>query len=137
MNTQSQLGASKAARFGYRVGQFTLRGFRRWGQLRRALVVRAITAYGGPGRFGALVALSAIELGCIILLVLINTWLLALALMIAGALIASWFNLSSEALTQHNDPGPDHLGADFYLGDYDDNGHYIGHCKSSTRFPND
>lgn len=30
-----------------------------------------------------------------------------------------------------NTPGPDYMGADLYLGDYDDNGHYIGDCKSS------
>ncbi|WP_412764538.1 hypothetical protein [Pseudomonas sp. NGC7] len=28
------------------------------------------------------------------------------------------------------EPAPDYLGADFYIGDYDSNGYYIGDCKS-------
>ena len=29
-------------------------------------------------------------------------------------------------------PGPDYLGADLHIGDFDDNGHYIGDSKSSN-----
>lgn len=46
------------------------------------------------------------------------------------ALLRSWWENTAPPETRE-DTAPDYLGADFYIGDYDSNGHYIGDCKSS------
>lgn len=46
------------------------------------------------------------------------------------ALLRSWWE-NTDPPENREDPAPDYLGADFYIGDYDSNGHYIGDCKSS------
>ncbi|WP_449432000.1 hypothetical protein [Pseudomonas putida] len=46
------------------------------------------------------------------------------------ALLRSWWENPAPPETRE-DTAPDYLGADFYIGDYDSNGHYIGDCKSS------
>lgn len=45
------------------------------------------------------------------------------------ALLRSWWDKTGPTESRE-DASPDYLGADFYIGDYDSNGHYIGDCKS-------
>ncbi|WP_264312456.1 hypothetical protein [Pseudomonas putida] len=45
------------------------------------------------------------------------------------ALIRSWWE-TAEPMANREESVPDALGADFYIGDYDSNGHYIGDFKS-------
>ncbi|WP_433884421.1 hypothetical protein [Pseudomonas vranovensis] len=45
------------------------------------------------------------------------------------ALLHSWWENTGPP-ESGEDAAPDYLGADFYIGDYDSNGHYIGDCKS-------
>jgi len=49
---------------------------------------------------------------------------------LAVAVIRSWWG-GVEPVASREEPTPDYLGADLYIGDYDSNGHYIGDCKSS------
>lgn len=54
--------------------------------------------------------------------------LLVITHLIVALLRRWWENTGSPESGEET--APDYLGADFYIGDYDSNGHYIGDCKS-------
>jgi hypothetical protein len=72
-----------------------------------------------------------LELLVLVALVSVSFWFLSVAIIAGVLLIMGRVGSLAKISEGEVDPGPDYLGADLYLGDYDDSGHYIGDCKSS------
>jgi len=131
MPAQQPVQISRAHRWAYACGMSVKRVYRRFKGFESRVVKRAV-ATGMPAggllvRGSFLVTKPALILG----LLFIGFWLVAsVVTMIAvvGLLVSK---AVIDAKLEGNDPGPDFLGANSYLGNYDDNGHYIGHSKSS------
>ncbi|MFV9650462.1 DUF3742 family protein [Pseudomonas citrulli] len=132
MPAQQPVQISRAHRWAYACGMSVKRVYRRLKGFESRVVKRAV-ATGMPAggllvRGSFLVTKPALILG----LLFIGFWLVAsVVTMIAvvGLLVSK---AVIDAKLEGNDPGPDFLGANSYLGNYDDNGHYIGHSKSSS-----
>jgi hypothetical protein len=132
MNTQNTAPTSPAERWGYASGMLLKRGYWRIKALESDLTERAQGAGVPAGqqlvRGGFLLAGLAV-LGTVLF---ISIWLAAFILTMLAVtvylLLRAFMGLDNDV----GDPGPDYLGANSYLGNFDDNGHYIGHFKSSN-----
>jgi hypothetical protein len=62
----------------------------------------------------------------------ISFWLLAFVFAMLAVIALLQLRAIIGADVEREDPGPDYLGADLYIGDFDDKGHYIGGSKSSS-----
>jgi len=132
MSAQQPLQISRAHRWAHACGMSVKRVYRRLKGFESRMAKRAV-ATGMPAG-GLLVRGSFLvtKLALILGLLFIGFWLVAsVVTMIAvvGLLVSK---AVIDAKLEGNDPGPDFLGANSYLGNYDDNGHYIGHSKSSS-----
>lgn len=131
MNTQNAAPISPAERWGYASGMLLKRGYWRLKALESRLAERAQGAGLPGGRQlvrGGFLIVGLVMLGAVLL---ISIWLAAFILTM---LAVTAFLLLRAAIGLDNDegdPGPDYLGADLYIGDFDDRGHYIGGAKSS------
>lgn len=133
MNTQNAAPISPAERWGYASGMLLKRGYWRVKALESRLAERAQGAGVPAGRQlvrGVFLLAGLAVLGAVLF---ISIWLAAFILTMlaitAYLLLRALMGLDND----EGDPGPDYLGANSYLGNFDDNGHYIGHFKS----PND
>ena len=131
MPTQSPLSVSRAQRWAYACGMSVKRGYRRLKAFESRVAERAV-AVGIPAGQGIvrgtfLVAKLALVGG----LLFIGVWLVASVVMMIALIALLQFKAVIDTDLEEDDPGPDYLGANSYLGNYDDNGHYIGHFKSS------
>ena len=132
MNTQNAAPTSPAERWGYVSGMLLKRVYWRIKALESHLAERAQGAGVPAGqqlvRGGFLLA-GLVVLGAVLL---ISIWLAAFVLTMlavtAYLLLRALMGLDND----EGDPGPDYLGADLYIGDFDDRGHYIGGSKSSN-----
>ena len=131
MPTQSPVSVSRAQRWAYVCGMSLKRGYR-WLKAFESRVaewaVSAIPAGKGIVRGSFLVTKLAL-LGA---LFFVSVWLITFIVMLLAVIALLLFRACIGSDHQAGDPGPDYLGADLYLGDFDDNGHYIGDCKSSN-----
>lgn len=131
MPTQSPVSVSRAQRWAYVCGMSLKCGYR-WLKAFESRVaewaVSAIPAGKGIVRGSFLVTKLAL-LGA---LFFVSVWLITFIVMLLAVIALLWFRACIGSDHQEGDPGPDYLGADLYLGDFDDNGHYIGDCKSSN-----
>ncbi|WP_138947822.1 hypothetical protein [Pseudomonas syringae] len=123
--------SSKAARAGYLAGGLLLCGARRWMSLKTWVCVKTTGGEVPLSRRACFYVFTLLELLVLVALVSVSFWFLSVAIMAGVLLIMGWIGSLAEISEGEVDPGPDYLGADLYLGDYDDNGHYIGGCKSS------
>jgi hypothetical protein len=107
------------------------RGYRRLKTFESRVVERAETVGMPAGKLLVRGSFLNAKLAMIGGLLFIGFWLVAsVALVIAViALLQSKATIDTDL--EEDNPGPDYLGASSYLGNYDDNGHYIGHFKSS------
>ncbi|WP_064594914.1 DUF3742 family protein [Pseudomonas sp. DR 5-09] len=132
MPAQQPLQISRTHRWAYVCGMSVKRVYRRLKGFESRVAKRAVAT--GMPTGGLLVRGSFLvtKLALILGLLFIGFWLVAsVVTMIAvvGLLVSKG---AIDADHEGNDPGPDFLGANSYLGNYDDNGHYIGHSKSSS-----
>jgi len=116
------------------VSSIELRSYRAGRTLRRLITKlfsayesRSLKAQVNVGYFALALAAKA----CLIISALFLAVVLGL-LVIMGFAIALLIAIRSVANPRplDQDPGPDYLGADLYIGDYDSHGHYIGDFKS-------
>ncbi|MGY2147273.1 DUF3742 family protein [Pseudomonas azotoformans] len=131
MPIQQPVQSSRAHRWAYVCGMSVRRGYRRLKTFESRLAERAVTAGIPAGKLLVRGSFLTAKLALVGGLLFIGFWLVA-SVVVMIAVIAF---LQSKAVVdtdlEGDNPGPDYLGANSYLGNYDDNGHYIGHFKSS------
>lgn len=131
MQTQNPVQVSHAHRWAYTCGMSLKRGYRKLKTFEYRVVERAVTAGMPAGKLLVRGSFLIAKLAMIGGLLFICFWLVA-SVVVVIAVIAL---LQSKAVIntdfEEGNPGPDYLGANSYLGNYDDNDHYIGHFKSS------
>lgn len=132
MPMQNPVPVSRAQRWAYAFGISVKRGYRRLrafeSRVAERSVAEGIPAGKGIARGSFLVAKLAMIGG----LLFIGFWLLASVVTMIALIALLQFKAAIDTDLEENDPGPDYLGANSYFGNYDDNGHYIGHFKSSN-----
>ena len=132
MPAQQPLQISRAHRWAYACGISAKRVYRRLKGFESRVAKRAV-ATGLPAG-GLLVRGSFLvtKLALILGLLFIGFWLVASVVTMVAVIGLLLSKAAIGADLVGNDSGPDFLGANSYLGNYDDNGHYIGHSKSSS-----
>ncbi len=132
MPAQQPVQISRAHRWAYACGMSAKRGYRRLKGFESRVAKRAVAA--GMPAGGLLVRGSFLvtKLALVLGLLFIGFWLVASVVTIIAVIGPLVSKAAIDADLDGNDPGPDFLGANSYLGNYDDNGHYIGHSKSSN-----
>lgn len=131
MPIQNPVQNSRAHRWAYACGMSIKRGYRKLKAFESRLAERAVTAGMPSGKLLVRGSFLTAKLALLVALLFIGFWLVA-SVVVMIAVIA--FLLSKAVIDtdfEGDNPGPDYLGANSYLGNYDDNGHYIGHFKSS------
>lgn len=131
MPTQQPVQSSRAHRWAYTCGMSVKRGYRKLKAFESRAAERAVTAGIPAGNLLVRGSFLIAKLALLGGLLFIGFWLVA-SVVVMIAVIAF---LQSKAVIdtdlEGDNPGPDYLGANSYLGNYDDNGHYIGHFRSS------
>ncbi|SEN98111.1 DUF3742 family protein [Pseudomonas sp. ok266] len=132
MPTQNRVQVSRAHRWAYTCGMSIKRGYRKVKAFECRVAERAVSA-GMPAdtllvRGSFLIAKLALIGG----LLFVSAWLVTFIVMMLAVITLLWFRAFIGADQQEKNPGPDYLGADLYIGDFDDNGHYVGDSKSSN-----
>ena len=124
--------ASRANRWAYACGMALKRSYRRINAFESHLAER-VAAVGVPVgkplvRGGFLIG----KLALLGVLFFVSFWLVAFvaAMLVVIAFLQLRAFIGADA--EDEGSGPDYLGADLYIGDFDDKGHYIGGCKSSN-----
>ena len=132
MPAQQSPQISRAHRWAYACGMSAKRGYRRLKGFESRVVKRAV-ATGMPAG-GLLVRGSFLvtKLALILGLLFIGFWLVASVVTMVAVIGLLVSKTAIDADINEAAPGADYLGADLYIGDFDDNGHYIGDSKSSN-----
>lgn len=128
MPTQNPAQASRVHRWGYACGMSIKRGYRKLKTFEARVAERAVTAGKLLVRGGFLIVRLALIGG----LLFVGFWLIASLVMMIAVIVLLQSKAVIDMDIKEENPGPDYLGANSYLGNYDDNGHYIGHFKSSS-----
>ncbi|QUW65167.1 DUF3742 domain-containing protein [Pseudomonas synxantha] len=132
MPAQQPVQISRAHRWAYACGMSAKRAYRRLKGFDSRVAKRAaatcIPAGGLLIRGTFLITKLAFLLG----LLFIGFWLVASVVTMIAVIGLLVSKAAIDSDLEGSDPGPDFSGADSYLGNYDDNGHYIGHSKSSS-----
>lgn len=131
MPTQNPVQGSRAHRWAYTCGMSIKRGYRKLKTFEARLAERAITAGLPAGNLLVRGSFLIAKLALIGGLLFVSVWLVTFFVMMLAVFILLWFRTFVGADHQEENLGPDYLGADLYIGDFDDNGHYIGDSKSS------
>ncbi|CAN7226553.1 MULTISPECIES: DUF3742 family protein [Pseudomonas] len=132
MPAQQPLQISRAHRWAYACGMSVKRVYRRLKGFESRVAKRAV-ATGMPAG-GLLVRGSFLvtKLALILGLLFIGFWLVASVVTMIAVIGLLVSKTAIDADINEAAPGADYLGADLYIGDFDDNGHYIGDSKSSN-----
>ncbi|BBP60127.1 MULTISPECIES: DUF3742 family protein [Pseudomonas] len=132
MPAQQPLQISRAHRWAYACGISAKRVYRRLKGFESRVAKRAV-ATGMPAG-GLLVRGSFLvtKLALILGLLFIGFWLVASVVTMIAVIGLLVSKTAIDADINEAAPGADYLGADLYIGDFDDNGHYIGDSKSSN-----
>ncbi|WP_103308180.1 MULTISPECIES: DUF3742 family protein [unclassified Pseudomonas] len=132
MPAQQPVQISRAHRWAYACGMSAKRGYRRLKGFESRVAKRAV-AVGMPAG-GLLVRGSFLitKLAFVLGLLFIGFWLVASVVTMIAVIGLLVSKAAIDADIKEAAPGPDYLGADLYIGDFDDNGHYIGDSKSSN-----
>ncbi|MGN7934095.1 DUF3742 family protein [Pseudomonas mediterranea] len=132
MPAQQPLQISRAHRWAYACGMSVKRVYRRLKGFESRVAKRAV-ATGMPAG-GLLVRGSFLvtKLALILGLLFIGFWLVASVVTMIAVIGLLFSKAAVDADLKEVETGPDYLGADLYIGDFDDNGHYIGDSKSSN-----
>ncbi|MGF6331151.1 fatty acid desaturase [Pseudomonas sp. BS3782 TE3695] len=123
---------SRAHRWAYTCGMSVKCGFRKLKALEPRVAERAVTAGLPAGKLLVRGSFLIAKLALIGVLLFFSAWLVTFIVMMLAVITLLWFRVFVGSDHQEENPGPDYLGADLYIGDFDDNGHYIGDSKSSN-----
>ena len=132
MPTQQPVQNSRAHRWAYVCGMSVKRGYRKLKAFESRLAERAVTAGMPAGKLLVRGSFLIAKLALIGGLLFVSVWLVTFILMMLAVITLLWLRAFIGADHEEKNPGPDYLGADLYIGDFDDNGHYIGDSKSSN-----
>ncbi|AUG07786.1 DUF3742 family protein [Pseudomonas sp. S09G 359] len=132
MPIQQPVQSSRAHRWAYVCGMSVKRGYRRLKTFEFRVVERAETVGMPAGKLLVRGSFLAAKLALIGGLLFVSVWLVTFFVMMLAVITLLWFRAFVGSDHQEESPGPDYLGADLYIGDFDDNGHYIGDSKSSN-----
>ena len=131
MPTQNSVQVSRAHRWAYTCGISIKCGYRKLKAFESRVAERAVLVGMPAGKLlvrgGFLTAKLALVGG----LLFIGFWLVASVVVMIAVIALLQSKATIDTDLEEDNPGPDYLGASSYLGNYDDNGHYIGHFKSS------
>ncbi|UZD97647.1 DUF3742 family protein [Pseudomonas corrugata] len=132
MPAQQPVQISRAHRWAYACGMSAKRVYRRLKGFESRMAQRAV-ATGMPAggllvRGSFLVTKLALVLG----LLFIGFWLVASVVTMIALIGLLLSKAATDGDLKDTETGPDYLGADLYMSDFDDNGHYIGDSKSSN-----
>ncbi|WP_431033419.1 DUF3742 family protein [Pseudomonas yamanorum] len=131
MLTQNPVHVSRAQRWAYVCRVSMKRGCRKLKALEARVAGRAAVVGVPAGNLLIRGSFLIVRLALLVALFFVSVWLFAFIVMMLAVLTFLWLRVFIGSDQQEVDPGPDYLGADLYIGDFDDNGHYIGDCKSS------
>ena len=132
MPTPNRVQVSRVHRWAYTCGMSVKRGYLKLKAFESRLAERAVTA-GMPA--GTLLVRGSFLIAKLTLiggLLFVSAWLVTFIVMMLAVITLLWLRAFIGADQQEKNPGPDYLGADLYIGDFDDNGHYVGDSKSSN-----
>ncbi|WP_458376723.1 DUF3742 family protein [Pseudomonas pergaminensis] len=132
MPTQQPVQSSRAHRWAYACGMSVKRGYRKLKTFEYRVVERAVTAGMPAGKLLVRGSFLIAKLALIGGLLFVSVWMVTFIVMMLAVTTLLWLRVFIGADQQEKNPGPDYLGADLYIGDFDDNGHYIGDSKSSN-----
>ena len=132
MPTQQPVQNSRAHRWAYVCGMSVKRGYRKLKAFESRLAERAVIAGMPAGKLLVHGSFSIAKLALIGGLLFVSAWMVTFIVMMLAVTTLLWLRVFIGADQQEKNPGPDYLGADLYIGDFDDNGHYIGDSKSSN-----
>jgi len=132
MPTQNPVQNSRAHRWAYVCGMSVKRGYRKLKAFESRLAERAVTAGMPAGKLLVRGSFLIAKLALIGGLLFVSVWLVTFFVMMLAVITLLWFRAFVGSDHQEESPGPDYLCADLYIGDFDDNGHYIGDSKSSN-----
>jgi len=132
MPTPNSVQVSRAHRWAYTCGMSVKRGFRKLKALETRVAEHAVTAGLPAGKLLVRGSFLIAKLALIGVLLFFSAWLVPFIVMMLAVITLLWFRVFVGSDHQEENPGPDYLGADLYIGDFDDNGHYIGDSKSSN-----
>ncbi|VVN71269.1 DUF3742 family protein [Pseudomonas fluorescens] len=131
MPTQNPVQNSRAQRWAYTCGMSIKRGYRKLKAFESRVAERAVTAGMPAGKLLVRGSFLIAKLAMIGGLLFIGFWLVASVVLVIAVIALLQSKAVIDTDFEEDNPGPDYLGANSYLGNYDDNGHYIGHFKSS------
>ena len=132
MPTQQPVQNSRAHRWAYACGMSIKRGYRKLKTFESRVAERAVTTGIPEGKSLVRGSFLIAKLALIGALLFVSAWLVTFIVMMLAVTTLVWLRVFIGADQQEKNPGPDYLGADLYIGDFDDNGHYIGDSKSSN-----
>lgn len=132
MPTQQPVQSSRAHRWAYTCGMSVKRGYRKLKAFESRVAERAVTAGIPAGNLLVRGSFLIAKLALIGGLLFVSAWLVTFIVMMLAVITLLWLRAFIGADHEEKNPGPDYLGADLYIGDFDDNGHYIGDSKSSN-----
>lgn len=131
MQTQNPIQVSRAQRWAYVYGISMKRGYRKLKAFEARVAGRAVEVGVPAGNLLIRGSFLIARLALLVALFFVSVWLFAFIVMMLAVITFLWLKALIGSDQQEVDPGPDYLGADLYIGDFDDCGHYIGDCKSS------
>jgi hypothetical protein len=108
------------------------RGYRKLKAFESRAAERAVTSGIPAGNLLVRGSFLIAKLALIGGLFFVSAWLVTFIVMMLAVITLLWLRAFIGADHEEKNPGPDYLGADLYIGDFDDNGHYIGDSKSSN-----
>ncbi|MFW0756436.1 DUF3742 family protein [Pseudomonas sp. H11T01] len=132
MPTQNRVQVSRAHRWAYTCGMSIKRGYRKVKAFECRVAERAVSAGIPAGTLLVRGSFLIAKLALIGGLLFVSAWLVTFIVMMLAVITLLWLRAFIGADQQEKNPGPDYLGADLYIGDFDDNGHYVGDSKSSN-----
>ena len=132
MPTQQPVQSSRVHRWAYACGLSVKRGYRKLKTFESRVAERAVTAGMPAGNLLVRGSFLIAKLALIGGLLFVSAWLVTFIVMMLAVITLLWLRAFIGADHEEKNPGPDYLGADLYIGDFDDNGHYIGDSKSSN-----
>lgn len=132
MPTQNPVQNSRAHRRAYTCGMSIKRGYRNLKAFEYRVAERAVTAGLPAGKLLVRGSFLIAKLAMIGGLLFVSVWIVTFIVMVLAVTTLLWLRVFIGADQQEKNPGPDYLGADLYIGEFDDNGHYIGDSKSSN-----
>ncbi|MCS3511154.1 MULTISPECIES: DUF3742 family protein [Pseudomonas] len=132
MPTPNPVQVSRAHRWAYTCGMSVKRGHRKLKAFESRAAERAVTAGIPAGNLLVRGSFLIAKLALIGGLLFVSAWMVTFIVMMLSVITLLWLRAFIGADHEEKNPGPDYLGADLYIGDFDDNGHYIGDSKSSN-----